>query len=349
MLRFKRAILFLSVVVAATALAGICFTSRAFAQANQGQNTYSLGATVLIDAQGTAYFSTPDGAVTAVRLDSGAELWTTPKGKVYKPLAISGKLLVLQQELGESKQFGISFLQLADGSEQFAGKVELPAGAWASVKDGLGASLKMRVVAATNDKMTIAWASERRTEMRGMDADEEEKNDADGRTRLQQLKSDVESNGGALEIDRNGNVTVLDRPATALQFLSASRQEVQQDLPEEQRLKGLPDTQFTSTDGRHILVSELTGDDRELNKYQWTIYSRASREVIGKVGSPFAVAPFYVSGSTLIYELRPFVTRDSANRMTRSPLKLAAVNLKTGSKAWEHAILDTEYYGPFPP
>lgn len=354
MLRFKRASLFLSLLVALTAVAGIGFTSHAYAQSDKGASAFGLGASVLIDSRGTAYFSTPDGTVTAVRLDSGAQLWTTPKGKVYKPLAISGKLLVLQQELDESgtgKHLGITGLRLSDGGEQFAAKIEMPSSAWASVKDGLGASLKMRVVTA-NNKMTVAWASERRVEMRGMDADEEEKNEPDNPSRqsqLQQSKSDGENNSGAVEIDLNGNVTLLDGSAKSLQFVQAAEQELQQDLPEEQRLRGLAETQYASTDRNHILVSELVGDEREMNKYRWTIYSGASRQTVGSINSPFPTAPFYVSGSTLIYQLRPFVARDSANRMTRSPLKLVAIDLKTGNKAWEHAILDTEYYGPFPP
>ncbi|HMV47805.1 MAG TPA: hypothetical protein PLD20_26035 [Blastocatellia bacterium] len=358
MLRFKRASFFLSFVVAVAAMAGIGFTSHAYAQSDKGAKAFGLGTTVLIDSRGTAYFSTPDGAITAVRLDSGAQLWTTPKGKVYKPLAISGKLLVLQQELDESatgKHLGITGLRLSDGSEQFAAKIELPSSAWASVKDGLGASLKTRVVTASNNannKITIAWASERRVEMRGMDADEEEKNETDNSSRqsqLQQSKSDAENNSGAVEIDLNGNVTLLDGSAKSLQFAQAAEQELQQDLTEEQRLKGLAETQYASTDRNHILVSELVGDEREMNKYQWTIYSGASRQPLGTISSPFPTAPFYVSGSTLIYQLRPFAVRDSANRMTRSPLKLIAIDLKTGNKLWEQAILDTEYYGPFPP
>ncbi len=354
MLRFKRASLFLSLVVAVTAEMGIGFASHASAQSDKVAKAFGLGATVLIDSRGTAYFSTPDGAIAAVRLDSGAQLWTTPKGKVYKPLAISGKLLVLQQELDESatgKHLGITGLRLSDGSEQFAARIEMPSSAWASVKDGLGASLKTRIV-TTNDKMTIAWTSERRAEMRGLDADEEEKNETDNSSRqsqLQQSKSDGENNSGAVEIDLNGNVTLLDAAAKSLQFLQAGEQEPQQDLPEGQRLSGLADTQYASTDRNHILVSELVGDEREMNKYQWTIYSGASRQPLGTISSPFPTAPFYVSGSTLIYQLRPFVTRDSTNRLTRSPLKLVAIDLKTGNKLWEQAILDTEYYGPFPP
>jgi hypothetical protein len=93
----------------------------------------------------------------------------------------------------------------------------------------------------------------------------------------------------------------------------------------------------------------MTGNDRNINKYRWTIYSSSTKESIGAVASPFPTAPFFVSGSTLLYQLRPFMVRDSGDKMVRSPLKLVAVDLRTGSKLWEHPVMDIEYYGPFPP
>lgn len=352
LLQLRRSSLFLSVLFALITIAGIGSASRAYAQGNREQNIYSLGEAALIDSQGTAYFSTPDGSIAAIRLDSGAQLWMTPKGKVYRPMAISGKFLVTQQEHGETaagKHLGIACLRLTDGGEHFATKVELPESAWASIKDGLGSLLRARVVTAANNKMTIAWVSERRMEVRGMAPDDDENNENESQTPLQPTKSEAGSNSGAVEIDLNGNVTPLDRSAAPARFLWDSRQNLRQDLPDEQRLKGLPESQYASADHKHILTSVLAGDERDLNKYQWTIYSSVSKDVIGTITSPFPTAPFYVSGSTLIYQLRPFMTRDSSNRMVRSPLKLVAVNLGTGSKVWERPVLDMEYYGPFPP
>jgi hypothetical protein len=343
-----RSIGLLSVVLASIILAGVCLPGEVFAQ---GQSAFSLGATVLIDPQGTAYFSSPDGAITAVRLDSGAQLWTTPKGKAYRPLAIAGKFLVAMQEGGGAKagkQLGIAFLQLLNGGEHLVGWVELPPGAWASVKDGLGASLRTSAAIGPGDRVTVAWVSESQPEVRGIAPDSKARPIAPGNEAVADVKptkAQAEVHSGAFEIDLSGRVLPLSRGIVSAQLPQPARQ----DLPEDQRLKGLPEAQFTSADGRHVLVSEMTGDDRDFNKYRWTIYPRATKEPIGTIASPFPTAPFVVSGSTLIYQLRPFMVRDPANKMARSPLKLVAVDLRTGSKLWEHQVLDTRYYGPFPP
>jgi hypothetical protein len=343
-----RSVGLLSVVLASIVLAGVCLPGVVQAQ---GQSTFNLGATVLIDPQGTAYFSRPDGTVTAVRLDSGAQLWTTPKGKAYRPLAVFGKFLVAMQEGGgpkAGKHLGVAFLQLVNGGEHLVSWVELPPGAWASVKDGMGASLRTSAAIGSGDRVTVTWVSESQPEVRGIAPDSELRPIAPGNEVVAGVKpttAQAEVHSGAVEIDLSGRVLPLSRGVAATQLV----QPVRQDLSEDQRLKGLPEAQFISADGRHILVSEVTGDDRDFNKYRWTIYPSAAREPIGAIASPFPTAPFVVSGSTLIYQLRPFMVRDPDNKMVRSPLKLVAIDLQTGSKLWEHPVLDTQYYGPFPP
>jgi hypothetical protein len=328
----------LSAVLVLIVLTGVCLLRVALAQ---GQSTFSLSATVLIDPLGTAYFSNPDGAITAVRLDSGVQLWTTPKGKAYRPLATAGKFLVtMQEEAGPKtgKHLGVAFLQLADGREHLVSWIELPAGAWASVKDGLGSSLRMSAAIGAGDRVTVVWASESQPKVRGIAPDDEDA------ANLSARNAQAEVHSGAAEFDLSGRVLPLSREVASTQLLQSARQ----DLPEDQRLKGLPETQYISADGRHILVSEMTGNDRDLNQYRWTIYPAGTREPIGVIASPFPTAPFFVSGSTLIYQLRPFMVRDASGKMVRSPLKLVAVELRSGGKLWEHQVLDTAYYGPFP-
>jgi hypothetical protein len=325
----------LSVLIA---LAGVCLSRVALAQ---GQGTFSLSATVLIDPRGTAYFSNPDGAITAVRLDSGVRLWTTPKGKAYRPLAVFGKFLVtMQEEAGPKtgKHLGVAFLQLADGREHLVNWIELPAGAWPSVKDGLGSSLRMSATIGSGDRVIVAWASESQPKVRGIAPDDEDA------ANVSVKKAQAEVYSGAVEIDLSGRVLSLSREVVSGQLLQPARQ----DLPEDQRLNGLPEAQYISADGKHVLASELTGDDHDLNPYRWTIYPAGTRELIGVIASPFPTAPFIVSGSTFIYQLRPFMFRDASGKMVRSPLKLVAVELKSGGKLWEHQVFDTAYYGPFP-
>jgi hypothetical protein len=329
----------LSVVLTLIILAVLFSPHPTQAQSSSG---FGLGSTVLIDPQGTAYLSNPDGAITAIKLDSGTQLWTTPKGKAYRPLAISGKFLVTMQEGGgpkAGKHLGVALLQLLDGREQVANWVELPAAAWASVKNGLGSSLRTNAAGGADGRVTISWVSEWR-EVRAIASDEDETP-----VGARAAAAQVESHSGSVEIDPSGRILPPSQAlASAQQFQTA-----RQDLPDDQRLKGLPETQFISADGKHILVSEITGNDSDLNKYRWTIYPVASKESIGMIAAQFPTAPFFVSGTTIIYQLRPYMVRDQADKMVRSPLKLIAIDLRSGGKLWEQAVLDPEYYGPFPP
>lgn len=310
---------------------------------SQSGKIFGLGASALVDSQGTAYISTPDGAISAIKLDSGAPLWTTPKGKSYRPLAISGNFLVAMQEGGPSKsgkQLGLALLQLADGGEHLVNWIELPPAAWASVKNGLGAAIRTNSTTGADGRVAISWISEWQREVRGVAPDDDDETPAGG---LRAAAAQLESASGSVEIDPSGQILSGRSTLSAQQF-----QPARQDLPEDQRLKGLPATQFVSADGNHILVSELTGNDNELNKYRWTIYSSAAKEQVGVIASPFPTASFFVSGSTIIYQLRPYAVREQGDRMVRSPLKLVAFDLRSGGKLWEQALLDTEYYGPYP-
>jgi hypothetical protein len=311
----------------------------------QSRNTIGLGSTVIIDPQGTAYLSTPEGAITAIKLDSGTQLWTTPKGKAYRPLAVSGNFLVAMQDGGgpkAGKHLGVALLQLLDGGEHLVNWVELPPAAWASVKNGLGASLRTSAAIGADGKMTVSWISEWQREVRGIAPDDDAEVTPAG-ARVAAAQS--ESHSGSVQIDPSGGILPLSQARVSAQQFQPARQ----DLPDDQRLKGLPETQYISADGKHILVSEMTGNDNDLNKYRWTIYPVASKESIGVIAAPFPTAPFFVSGSMIIYQVRPYMIRDQGDKMVHSPLKLTAIDLRSGGKLWEHAVLDPEYYGPFPP
>jgi hypothetical protein len=313
----------------------------------QSRNTIGLGSTVLIDPQGTAYISTPEGAITAIKLDSGTQLWTTPTGRAYRPLVVSGNFLVAMQEGGgpkAGKHLGVALLQLLDGGETLVNWVELPPAAWASVKNGLGASLRTSAAIGADGRVTVSWISEWQREVRGIAPDDDDNvTPAGARAAAAQSESHI----GSVEIDSSGSGRIL--PLSQARVSALQFQPARQDLPDDQRLKGLPETQYISADGKHILVSEMTGNDNDLNKYRWTLYPVASKEPVGVIATPFPTAPFFVSGSTIIYQLRPYMVRDQGDKMARSPLKLIAVDLRSGGKLWEHAVLDPEYYGPFPP
>src|SRR5262249_46992402 len=104
---------------------------------------------------------------------------------------------------------------------------------------------------------------------------------------------------------------------------------------------------YVSADGRHVLTSQLVGDDRDLKtKYLWTISSVADGTRIGETYSPFPRAPFFVSGTKLVFESRPYAIQVEG-KMTREPLNLRAVDLAFGTVAWSFPLRDTTFYGHF--
>src|SRR5262249_50704045 len=83
---------------------------------------------------------------------------------------------------------------------------------------------------------------------------------------------------------------------------------------------------YLSADGRHVLTSQLVGDDRDLKtKYLWTISSVADGTRIGETYSPLPRAPFLVSGTKLVFESRPYAIQVEG-KMTRQPLNPPAAH-----------------------
>jgi hypothetical protein len=60
------------------------------------------------------------------------------------------------------------------------------------------------------------------------------------------------------------------------------------------------------------------------------------------------MAPFVVSGSRIVYVAQPAM-RVEGKKMIEEPLRLRALDLKTGAEMWTALVTDTAYRGPFPP
>jgi hypothetical protein len=102
--------------------------------------------------------------------------------------------------------------------------------------------------------------------------------------------------------------------------------------------------QFASPDGAYVLASQRVADDRVWDKYLWTIYQRNGTRV-GEHHTHAAFAPFAVQGSVLLYVTEPFQLRGEEAQ----PMKLRAVDLKTGREIWARQVGDPKFRGPFPP
>ena len=119
-------------------------------------------------------------------------------------------------------------------------------------------------------------------------------------------------------------------------------------MPEAERIPGIPGPQFLSADDHHIQTSQRIGDDSVFEKFRWTIYARDTKEIVGHINSHVPLASFFVTGSHVILVTEPYARREEG-RMRQEPLRIRAVDLRTGVEAWSHDVRDTEYRGPYPP
>jgi hypothetical protein len=60
------------------------------------------------------------------------------------------------------------------------------------------------------------------------------------------------------------------------------------------------------------------------------------------------MSPFVVSGSRILYVALPSVHKEGG-KMIDEPLRLRALDLKTGAEMWTAVLTDSAYRGPFPP
>ena len=314
------------------------------AQVKTESASFNLTAGVVVDPASSALFlMNPAGGIDAIDFSSGRRLWHS--NEAAKPLRVDGDLLIAQgedpnvsREKTGSSYFDVLVLGSHDGKRRLAAKVGLPDGVWSGVDDGLGSSLKTEAV-RLDDSLVIQWQSDMQ-EIRGIAPNRS----SSGNEAL--LATAQRKLAGAVRLDlQTGQVLTIQGAAEMI------RQEASKsDVGEGQRIAGLPDSQYTSRNGRHVMSSEMVGDDRDfLHKYRWTIHSLATKERIGAVTSPVSRAPFFVSGSTLIYESQSYSVRLGDNRLSRERLKVRAVDLLTGGELWALPLRDTAYRGPFPP
>jgi hypothetical protein len=114
------------------------------------------------------------------------------------------------------------------------------------------------------------------------------------------------------------------------------------------RLGNLPEPQFVSATGDHVFTSKRIADDREWNKYLWTIYERTTGNEIGKIKSHRPQVPFFISDSRIIYETRPYFRRTDEG-LIDEPFKIRGVDLGSNRELWSQPVRDTAYRGPYPP
>jgi hypothetical protein len=113
-------------------------------------------------------------------------------------------------------------------------------------------------------------------------------------------------------------------------------------------IPGIPEPQFLSADGRHVMSSTRVGNDLVWDKYAWKIFDRDTLQALGEVRTHVRYAPFFVSDSRVIYQTGPYAHRVGAN-IVEEPLQIRAADLQTGERLWSQAVRDVTDREPPPP
>jgi hypothetical protein len=295
---------------------------------------------VVIDVDGgTVYVMSPQGGIDALDLDTGNVIWKS--SAAAKPLLVKGGTLVAQGRSGRSGELVIVALDAKRGAERERVAVEIPAALHAQVADGPSRTFRVQAFSAA-DSVIVTWAAGDRYPVQGALLAPEPAGAAPTNTPSNK-RATAQPLSGAARLDLTAG------RAVAMPYEQAQELRTPAPIAVEKsgrQADGLGQ-QLTSLDGRHVLHSERSGEDKLWAPYRWTVTDAAGRTV-GTVDAPVSMAPFVVSGSRILYVAQP-VVRVEGKKMIEEPLRLRALDLKTGAEMWSAVVTDTAYRGPSPP
>ena len=320
-------------------------------------NSFELrpGVVVSLD-KNEAYVMKPEGGIAAVGLAQGNELWRS--AEAAKPLTVSGDLLVSQAEpkAGESTLRIVTLDTSAGGRPEVQQDVELPKGVNAMIGESLNRSFKAVARVVTGEAAVVWEYAERpqRGARLGQEVLPDESAPVPGRdepggrravkeTKEERRKMKVTTGSFRLNL-KSGEVSGkrLGASGAEQRALRAAQAAAPASVP------GVPEPQFRSADGKHVMHPEQVADDTAWDKYVWTIYDAANGERLGQVKSHVRYAPFFVTGTLLVTVSGPAL-RQTEQGAVAEPLQIKALDLTTGEVAWTQPIRDTVNRLPPPP
>jgi hypothetical protein len=296
----------------------------------------SLHDGVVVDAaQGTAYVMSPKGGIDAIELSTGNVRWKSEAGA--RPLLVKGGALVAQANPGALGELAFVTLDTQRGSETARVSLGRPDGIRARVIDGPNQSFQVRAFEAGND-VVVEWDAQDGRRLQGM-LEEEALSTGPGAVTA------ATTEGKALK-----GAAVLDFGKSVAKPIATEQAQSLREQTRSVRTPGLTATslrQIPSIDGRHFLRSERTRENGPFPSYRWTI-SDASGATVGTADAGMSMAPFLVSGTRILYVVRP-TTRVQDGKAVQDRLRLRAQDLQTGAVLWESPVVDGAYRGPTPP
>lgn len=326
-------------------------------------SSFELSPGVVVDPdRSEVYVMSPRGGIAAVDLTQGAELWHSQDAA--KPLALSGDLLVSQAEAaGPNNELAIVTLHTREGGAPVAHSlVELQPGVEPAIQQTSARAFTAQAQTLADDA-AVSWEFVAQP-LRGMAPSPTEvlpgeespsgmAADTSGMTAdtAGPDSSMVVARGAALVRLADGAVTAMELPAVADSVDAGTPglpAAAAPSLADDERLAGgLPGPQFLSADGRHVLTSTQVDDDSVWDKYSWRIQDR-SGERLGEIRAHVRFAPFFVSGSQVVYQTEPYA-RLVGTEIVEEPVQIRAVDLRTGESLWSQAVRDIIDREPPPP
>lgn len=289
---------------------------------------------VVVDAaQGMAYVISPKGGIDALDLTTGNVRWTSKAA--VKPLAVVDGALLAQAATADPGALPVVAFD-AKGAVKQQARIALPKGVLAQSADGPKRWFRAEAFEAEDGAVVVTWAASESRPVQGLLEQE-----AVGATTLDSGALGArEPLSGAARVDlSNGRVA---------EVASAKAQSLQVAARAATAGKGLDlRRQLASLDGRHVLTSERIAESGSQRRYRWTI-TDAAGATVGTVEAPVGRARFVVAGSQVLY-VAPHTARVEGGKIVEEPLRLQALDMRTGAAVWSAAVVDTTFRGPFPP
>jgi hypothetical protein len=319
--------------------------------------SFELSPGVVVDRdRSEAYVMNPDGAIVALDLAGGKEVWRSRDAA--KPLAVSGDLLISQAEAaGPNNELAIVALRTGEGTLVTRTLVDLPPTVQPAIDQTANRAFMTHAEPGATE-VTVSWEFVERP-LRGiapgaievLPGEEmpavltEAVPGAAASDTVAEPGAELVVARGAVRLDPAGGIAtplaaaVLDTTTETIPPALAPSAAAT-DLPPDAMLPGVPGPQFLSADGAHVLTSDRVDDDSVWDKYVWSIFDRATGNKLGEVRSHVRVAPFFVNGSQVVYQVEPFARR-VGDTFVEEPVQIRSADLQTGQPLWSHAVRDT--------
>jgi hypothetical protein len=337
----------LPIVVIVIAVALVAAPLFAWSQGTASSFQLTPGIVVDLD-KNQAYVMRPEGGVLALDLSHGAEVWSSVAAA--KPLTLAGDILVSQAEPeGRGNELKIVSLSTSEeGRQIFEKTIPLPPAVKTSVTRSVTQSFNAEAHVAAGEA-AVSWQYKERI-AQGMRAGHEVLPGEAGPTESElppgALREEREHGGestapkvmdGAFRLNLQSGAVTPQRPDRAALAAPLTGRAVR--LAAGAALAGVSQPQFVSADGRYVLSAERAPNGSALEQYVWTLYDRSTGERIGQFKTHVHYAPFFVTGTELVYQIGPF-ERSTDTGVVEEPAQIGGVDLKTGNTLWVAPIRD---------